>query len=607
MNRLRLLPWLLCLLGLTACDRGAPPTAPAPAQAPDTAAAPAGDTASAAGATARATGQTGTQAGEIATSNGEAGQPVLIEVHPGQSPRPPASALREGERVLRSDPLFPDVDPADDPQGLANIHRIVIAGVDPATSPWDLAYRLREEGGFVAVEPDIEDALADQTERAAAACLGDDGVDAPTDPAWSLLEMNVPAARARALPPGGRALGEGVRICHPDTGWSHHVDLDRQQYDLASALDLVDGDRDAFDPLGYDGHPGHGTATGSLILSAGGFGAAGGTTGPGIVVGIAPKATVVPIRAFKNVVHVFDSDIAKAIRHAVDARCDVVSMSLGGRAFFGLERAIRDAVARDLIVVAAAGNCVGTVVAPALYSESVAVAATNAEQQPWRGSSRGRAVDISAPGEDVFVARAAATGTESAPHGLVEPGDGTSFATAATAAAAAVWIAFHGEAAIREAQGVGTRRDLFVAALRASARTPDDWDGGRYGAGILDLDALLAYDLDSPRTVPRLPGNGVVALIARMFDREPAAVRAALAGLLDQPADLDATLDTVGPELQELAVRDPERFLAMLDAAAEPGGGPRTARRVVARTALAPRASATLSALIDPSDPSDPQ
>lgn len=603
MNCLRLMPWLLCLVGLLACDRATPPAAPPPAQTPAPAARPADDAARPAGESTSPAGETATPAGVALTPAGVAAQPVLIEVQPGQSPLPPASALREGERVVHSEPLFPDVDPADDPQGLANIHRVLIAGVDPDTSPWDLAYRLRAEGGFVAVEPDVEDALADQTERAAAACLGDDGVDAPTDPAWSLVEMNVPAARARPVPAAGRALGEGVRICHPDSGWSHHLDLDRQQYDLASAIDLVDGDRDAFDPLDYSGHPGHGTATGSLILSAGGFGASGGTTGPGTVVGIAPKSTVVPIRAFKNVVHVFDSDIAKAVRHAVDAQCDVISMSLGGRAFFGLERAIRDAVARDVIVVAAAGNCVGNVVAPALYSESVAVAATNAEQQPWRGSSRGRAVDISAPGEDVFVARAAATGTADAPHELVEPGDGTSFATAATAAAAAVWIAFHGEAAIRDAQGVGSRRDLFVAALRASAHQPAGWDGARYGAGILDLDALLAYDLNAPRTVPRLPGNGMVALIARMFDREPAAVRTALAELLGQPADLDATLDQVGAELQELAVRDPDRFLTMLDAAGDTAGGPRMVRRTVARAALAPRASATLSALIDPSDP----
>lgn len=55
-------------------------------------------------------------------------------------------------------------------------------------------------------------------------------------------------------------------------------------------------------------------------------------------------------------------------------------------------------------MLAAAGNCVGVVVYPARYEEVIAVAGINKADQPWKGTCRGEAVDISAPGE--FVLRA---------------------------------------------------------------------------------------------------------------------------------------------------------------------------------------------------------
>lgn len=568
MLRRRLLCLSLSLCWLAACQREAPPpAAPAPAPAPPVAQTP--------------------PANPFA-------QGFVVEVAAGQSQADVRSAAEDVfDSVVSVEPLFPDVDPADDPEGLARIYRVRVA--DPAEgSPWDDAYALRDRGGFVQVEPDTDDTLVEAQKRSAVtACFGDDGIPAPTDPAWSLdaRHMNVIAARKLVPPAGGKTLGEGVRICHPDSGWTDHIDLDGARIDRSATLNLMEGGNDARDPLGYSGNPGHGTKTGSVLISDGGFGASGGTTAPGTVTGLAPKATLVPIRTFNSVVRILDSNVARAVRHAATAKCDVLSMSLGGRMFFGLERAINDAVRRDVIVVNAAGNCIGIVVAPASYDNAIAVAATNADNKPWKGSSKGRAVDIAAPGEDVYVADALQGG-----HGTkASPGNGTSFATAAVAGAAADWIAFHGPARIKAAQGSRTRRDMFLKAMQDSARVPAGWDKQRYGAGILDLEALLKRPLGNPITQLRPPPrDDTVDLLSRTLDRDPAEIRAGLQRMLKQPQDFDAELQRYGPELLDLAARDSEAFLRAMQPP-QPGAlqAPDAALKPRASRALATRMEGT--------------
>ena len=98
---------------------------------------------------------------------------------------------------------------------------------------------------------------------------------------------------------------------------------------------------------------------------------------------IAPAAALVSFRATESVVQVFDSDVADAVRRPRLAGCHVVSMSLGGTGFFGLREAIQEAVDAGMIVMAAAGNQVGVVTAPASYDNCIAVAATGTGDSLW--------------------------------------------------------------------------------------------------------------------------------------------------------------------------------------------------------------------------------
>ena len=96
----------------------------------------------------------------------------------------------------------------------------------------------------------------------------------------------------------------------------------------------------------------------------------------------------------------------------------------------------KTAYERGVIWICAAGNEVESVVAPATYPGTIAVAASNPDNQPWSGSSYGDSVDIAAPGEDVYVPFKDRRGKD-----IMVFGNGTSYATPHVAAAAAMWKA----------------------------------------------------------------------------------------------------------------------------------------------------------------------
>lgn len=297
--------------------------------------------------------------------------------------------------------------------------------------------------------------------------------------------------------------GAGVRIAQPDTGIAKHAELDGN-INEELAFDVFKGQAgSATDPLTSSmGNPGHGTATGSVINS----------THKSIVLGVAPEAELVPIRCVNSVIFGLDgSNIAKAILYAREIGVHVISMSLGGPF---VSNSIRDALelaTRDgIIVISAAGNCVGVVVYPAFDRNSIAIAGVGAKGKKWKGSSTGPDIDVAAPSENVFAARrdAGDGGQED-----VRQSQGTSYGTALTAGVAALWLSKHGVDDVHSAaasKGI-TVNALFRSALQQTARVPDQWDRS-LGAGIVNAEDLLALDPSdvSEEGVPR-PENDVFA------------------------------------------------------------------------------------------------
>ncbi|MDO8882708.1 S8/S53 family peptidase, partial [Pseudotabrizicola sp.] len=333
-------------------------------------------------------------------------------------------------------------------------------------------------------------------------------VTPPEPKTWALSLTRVP--EAWTLAPGK---GQGVIVAQPDTGIATHQEISGTNFDFAKTLNVLEGGKKPTDPLTSKmSNPGHGTGTVSVLAAKGGS----------TLSGSAPGATVVPIRCINDVKVFNATPVSRAINHAVSVGAHVITMSLGGTFSSSLRAAIRRAIAADIIVLSAAGNCVGMVVWPARYDEVIAVGGTNHQHKKWKGSSTGSAVDFSAPAEQVW--RALRSDKVPQTNGI-SAGQGTSFATALSAGVAALWLERHGRAAVISAarqRGVSVQA-LFRSAVRQTVHRPTGFPSG-LGAGVIDAKALLdlpltqisasAYESTSP-TVD--PSGGVSEALSELF------------------------------------------------------------------------------------------
>lgn len=361
---------------------------------------------------------------------------------------------------------------------------------------FELGYAMADATGAVTAEPDlgtdffVEPGGNHESAGDMLGCWTPESQDvSSSQPYWAIDCTKSRAAWSLSPAPSGKKKGEGIHVFQPDTGVADHRELETGAIDQTRAYDFVANRPGAVDPLNYSGNPGHGTGTASVVVSR----------ENGKMTGSAPLATLTPLRAIESVV-VFDhSRVATAVEYARRNGANVITMSLGGAWSSSLRAAIGRAISDGVIVLAAAGNCVRVVVWPARYEEVVAVAGTDANDKPWRGTCRGDAVDISAPGE--FVPRAKRYQPEGGGPTVVSGGQGTSFAVALTAGIAALWLAHHTVARVKAAASAGAAQTLFASLLRATARRPDGFDTSAMGAGVVDAKALLSHALAVPEAV----------------------------------------------------------------------------------------------------------
>jgi serine protease len=473
-----------------------------------------------------------------------------------------------------------------------------------AARAWDLVYALRAQPEVTHAAPMFRYLVPENAAPTHGKVGGDGDPDDPAtnaDYEWSLRKANVLEAWKLF---GARPPGDGVRVGHPDTGYTPHPDLaDPARLLIADGYDYEDDDADPLDDLdaGFLDNPGHGTGTGSVILS--GVGGISAGAGP-FVSGAAPHALLIPIRTTESVVLFSMRGLRQAVDHAVAHGAQVISISLGGPfPGFGTRRVMERAVNAGTIVLAAAGNEVETVVFPAAFDEVIAVAASNIRDKPWSRSSHGDAVDITAPGQSVWRATVDRTATGALEY-QVKRGNGTSFAVATAAGVAALWISYHGWTALVRRYGEPQHLPrVFKQLLQSTCRTPPGWDTAEYGPGIVNARRLLAEPLplvaparklrDARRAAVATDATGIETLVHLLPGVPRIRVEELVADLLRVPdRALPSVLQDYGDELAFQFAMHPALLEALRISAR--GGKAAVTRRSAARRTLTASGSAKL-------------
>ncbi|MGW7362987.1 type VII secretion-associated serine protease mycosin [Streptomyces sp. NPDC054841] len=288
--------------------------------------------------------------------------------------------------------------------------------------------------------------------------------------------------------------GKGVRVAVIDTGVDDVNPQLKSAVDASAGKDFLQPDKDSRDDKrgktdGTVDEVGHGTKVAGII-------AARPRKGTGFV-GLAPEATIIPIRQNDEKNSGKSNTMALAIDHAIDKGADVINISqdttqpLTPQSDLG--KAVARAVQKDIVVVASAGNdgMDGKLknTYPAAFDGVLAVASSDRNNERAAFSQAGIFVGVAAPGVDIV---------STVPGGGQCVDNGTSFS--------APYVA--GVAALLRAKHPDWKAHQIVAQIEQTAERSINGRDNFVGWGVVDPVRALAEDdrpLESPRPDPGPP------------------------------------------------------------------------------------------------------
>jgi len=277
---------------------------------------------------------------------------------------------------------------------------------------------------------------------------------------WGLKLLGIP-------PLWKESQGEGTKVCVLDTGIAlEHPDL---QPAILKAQDFTRSPSAAYDAQG------HGTHVSGIIAAR--------RNAHGIV-GVAPEAKIIVAKVLNDEGAGTSQDIVAGIHWAIESKADILSMSLGSpEPDEEIHQALILAISKGIFVITAAGNegpDLDTVGYPAGFPEMVAVGSIDRRKRLSQFSSRGRQVDVVAPGDKI---------TSCYPPRSYATLSGTSMATPFISGVVALALAKHrkmgGKTPLR------TQQDLIEHLCRTSADAGLDGFDPLYGCGIVNPEKLI--------------------------------------------------------------------------------------------------------------------
>lgn len=198
--------------------------------------------------------------------------------------------------------------------------------------------------------------------------------------------MSWGTARMRAPAVWPFTKGAGARVAVLDTG------MDCAHPDLAP--NCAPGANFITPGAPPDDDKGHGSHVAGIIGAALNWKGA---------VGMAPEATLIPVKVLNSSGTGKISQVLEGINWAVAQKVDIINMSLGSSKYSeAQEKAVKAARAAGVLVVCAAGNSGGAVEYPGAYDGALAVTALNYDNTLADFSCRGPQADFTAPGVKIF-------------------------------------------------------------------------------------------------------------------------------------------------------------------------------------------------------------
>lgn len=391
---------------------------------------------------------------------------------------------------------------------------------------WDAAHELmdRAKGSdIVYVEPDVLSKTAQhqaKKTRGAKTDFFDDylpqwSYPKPDDFTWHLKKSKLDKVRHKDPGP----TGPKVRIAHFDTGYDGGHNGQRhpsepKYLNLKLGKNLVEGglpnDRRV---KGVLDNPGHGPATMALL--------AGNSVEIGDIyndyMGAVPFAEIIPFRISSSVVLLKNSAFAEALQYAMDLKCDVVTMSMGGLASKLWAEKVNEAYEAGIVLVTAAGNNFGghlpthRVIYPSRFNRVITACGVTHNDTPYYNSDYGMKVMMGNWGPEAVMYKAVGAYTPNVPWarmmseggGFSRDGGGTSSATPQIAATAALYIEKHKN---HDFAKPWHRVEAVRTAILESARNIKDLE--QYiGNGILNAEAALKFPV--PASFKKTPEDSV--------------------------------------------------------------------------------------------------
>lgn len=294
-----------------------------------------------------------------------------------------------------------------------------------------------------------------------------------------------------------QSTGKGVTVAVIDSG----VDVDNPH--LKDAVvpgvsylqeDPTNGTTDTYS---------HGTAVAGIIAARNVQGSS--------VQGLAPEATILPIRVFENIREENGRQtgapsmetVSQAIIYAVDHHAQIINISLSDtRDIPQMRQAVQYAESHGSLIVASAGNRLTSTSTkdgaryPAAYGEVVGVTALNTDLNVTEDSVHGDQVDVAAPG--MMTASTIPGGVDCV---FATDASSTSFATAYVSAEAALIAARYPSETPAQ-----WRQRILVSANRPHS----DQRNTTIGWGIMDPQNALALSLSDTLRGPRLNGEAAM-------------------------------------------------------------------------------------------------